>query len=71
MNRKELMEKMGLKDVKHFMQHYLQPTLSAGLVEMTLPDKPKSKKQCYRLTAKGNLIISSVSTKNSNSWRNM
>lgn len=63
MNRKELMEKMGLKDVKHFMQHYLQPTLSAGLVEMTLPDKPKSKKQCYRLTEKGNYIILSASTK--------
>lgn len=53
MNRKELMEKIGLKDVKYFTQYYLQPALSADLVEMTIPDKPKSKNQSYRLTEKG------------------
>lgn len=53
MNRKELMEEIGLKDVKYFTQYYLQPALSADLVEMTIPDKPKSKNQSYRLTEKG------------------
>ena len=53
MNRKELMEAIGLKDVKHFTQYYLQPALLAGLLEMTIPDKPKSKNQSYRLTEKG------------------
>ena len=53
MNRKELMEKIGLKDVKYFTQYYLQPALLAGLLEMTIPDKPKSKNQSYRLTEKG------------------
>jgi hypothetical protein len=27
--------------------------LLAGLLEMTIPDKPKSKNQSYRLTEKG------------------
>ena len=53
MNRKELMEKIGLRDVKYFTQYYLQPALLAGLLEMTIPDKPKSKNQSYRLTEKG------------------
>ena len=53
MNRKELMEKIGLKDVKYFTQYYLQPALLVGVVEMTIPDKPKSKNQSYRLTEKG------------------
>ena len=53
MNRKELMEKIGLKDVKYFTQYYLQPALLVGVVEMTIPKKTKSKNQRYRLTEKG------------------
>jgi ATP-dependent DNA helicase RecG len=37
----------------HFSNHYLAPALEAGLIEMTIPDKPRSSKQRYRLTAKG------------------
>ena len=32
MNRKELMEEIGLKNVKYFTQYYLQPALLAGLL---------------------------------------
>ena len=53
MSRKELMERLQLKDIKNFNLLYLQPALSLGLIEMTIPDKPKSKKQQYRLTEKG------------------
>ncbi len=35
---------------------YLQPALDAGLVEMTIPDKPQSSKQKYRITAAGRAL---------------
>ena len=33
---------------------YLQPAIAGGVLEMTIPDKPTSRLQKYRLTAKGN-----------------
>ena len=53
LTRQELMDIAGLKDRKHFAEAYLQPALDAGLLEMTIPDKPQSSKQRYRLTAAG------------------
>ena len=53
MSRVEIQSKLGLKDEKHFRLHYLKPVLEAGLIEMTIPDKPKSRLQKYRLTSKG------------------
>ncbi|TLU81693.1 MAG: hypothetical protein FDX21_11530 [Chlorobium sp.] len=31
----------------------LEKLIDKGLIEMTIPDKPRSKKQSYRLTEKG------------------
>jgi len=53
MSSQQLMAVMGLKDEKHFRQHYRQAALEAGVIEMTLPDKPRSSKQRYRLTELG------------------
>ncbi|WP_005035574.1 RNA-binding domain-containing protein [Holophaga foetida] len=53
-SRKELQALLGLKDPDHFRLAYLQPALEAGLIEMTLPDKPKSPAQKYRATGKAN-----------------
>ena len=55
MSRDALMIALGLSDRKSFSQRYLQPALQLGLIEMTLPDKPRSKLQRYRLTAAGKL----------------
>lgn len=55
MSAQQLMLAMGLKDEKHFRQQYRQPALSAGMIEMTQPDKPRSSKQQYRLTDLGRL----------------
>ena len=52
-SRKELQEMLRLKNAEHFRKAYLLPAINAGLVEMTLPDKPKSRLQKYRLTARG------------------
>jgi ATP-dependent DNA helicase RecG len=41
------------KSRKHLRETYIHPALAQGLVEMTLPDKPNSRLQKYRLTAKG------------------
>ena len=53
MSRSELMEDLGIKHRVHFGTTYLGPALEAELVEMTIPDKPKSVLQKYRLTEKG------------------
>lgn len=57
MSRQELMERVGLKDRKHFAGAYLQPALDEGVLEMTIPDKPQSSKQRYRLTDKGRQVL--------------
>lgn len=48
----ELMKMVGIKHRPTFLYNYLQPALDVGLIEMTIPDKPKSSKQKYRLTVK-------------------
>ena len=53
MSRQDLQARIGLKHDEHFRLTYLQPTLAAGLIERTLPDKPNSRLQKYRLTPKG------------------
>ena len=52
-SRKELQNLLGLKNAEHFRKSYLLQAINAGLVEMTLPDKPKSRLQKYRLTETG------------------
>ena len=53
MKRAEIQTVLQLKHADHFREHYLQPALSTGLLEMTTPDKPRSSKQRYRLTPSG------------------
>ena len=55
MNREALQNALGLQDRKSFRERYLNPALADGLIEMTLPDKPNSRMQKYRLTDKGRL----------------
>ena len=58
----EMMERLGLKDRHNFNERYLQPALSLGLVGMTIPDKPNSQNQKYRLTAKGIALKNSLTS---------
>lgn len=45
----ELMQFVGLTHRATFQKNYLNPAIEAGLIERTIPDKPKSPKQRYRL----------------------
>jgi hypothetical protein len=56
-SRKELQELLDLKHDEHFRLAYLQPALAAGLIERTLPDKPNSRLQKYRITPKGRAYL--------------
>ena len=56
MSREEIMAVLGLRHRPHFMREYLKPALEAGFVEMTLFDRPNSRFQKYRLTAKGRAL---------------
>ena len=56
MTRNELQKALKLENRGHFLQEYLQPALDRGLIEMTLPDRPTSKKQKYRLTELGRSV---------------
>jgi Fic family protein len=57
MSREQLQRQLGLADRKSFRQVYLQPALEQGLIEMTLPDKPQSKLQQYRITLAGKAVL--------------
>ena len=49
----ELARKVGISQAKDVRRRYLRFLLDMGLVEYTIPNKPNSKLQQYRLTAKG------------------
>jgi Fic family protein len=53
MGRETLQAVLSLSDRKSFRERYLKPALANGLIEMTIPDKPNSRLQKYRLTDKG------------------
>ncbi|MFG3502246.1 RNA-binding domain-containing protein [Pseudomonas sp. NPDC047963] len=52
----ELMAFTGRSNRSKFREQVLAPLLELGLVEMTIPDKPNSSKQRYRLTAAGRVL---------------
>ncbi len=43
-----LLERLGLKSKETLRHNYLDPAIEAGLIEMTVPDKPTSRNQRYR-----------------------
>jgi len=55
--RSELQERLGLSDRKSFRESYLAPALDAGLIEFTIPAKPNSRLQAYRLTETGKAVL--------------
>jgi cell filamentation protein, protein adenylyltransferase len=58
MSRDQLQKAIGLQDRKSFRELYLAPALAAGLIEMTIPEKPNSRLQKYRLADLGRAWLS-------------
>jgi ATP-dependent DNA helicase RecG len=55
---------VGRTNRTKFRDQVLNPLLEAGLVEMTIPDKPRSSKQKYRLTEKGRQVLAAIQEEN-------
>lgn len=62
MTREAIQKAIGIKDRKDFRKRYLHPALSAGVLEMTIPDKPNSRLQKYRLTEKGHRLLQRINS---------
>lgn len=58
--RNELQTLLSLKDRESFRGRYLKPALDRGLIELTLPDKPNSRLQQYRLTPQGRRLADAL-----------
>ncbi len=65
MSRGQLQDSLRLRDRHHFTNVYVRPALEAGLIEMTLPDKPTSQNQRYRRTATGEALARRTMPKDS------
>jgi len=53
----EIMTITGRSDRTKFRHQVLNPLLDLGLIEMAIPDKPRSSKQKYRITEKGRQVL--------------
>lgn len=60
MKRAEIQEALALRHENYFREAYLLPALTAGMIEMTIPAKPTSSKQKYRLTQKGRDLMAKL-----------
>ncbi len=56
----EIMSLRGRIDRTKFRRQMLKPLIDAGLLEMTIPGKPTSSRQKYRLTEKGRDVLAEM-----------
>jgi len=66
----ELMADMGRTDRSKFRKNVLLPLIQDGLIELTIPDKPRSQHQRYRITPVGKKALEEnhplIKTRNKN-----
>ena len=60
MQKSELSKKLGQKSVSGQLNRVVQSLLADQIVEYTLPDKPNSRLQKYRLTDKGRIELTNL-----------
>ena len=59
MSRSELLTGLGLTNETRNARRHLDPLLEAGLIEWTVPDRPNSRLQRYRITDAGRARLNS------------
>ena len=57
---KELLDEVGRSDRTKFKRFVLRVLMDDGVLEWTIPDKPNSRLQKYRLTAKGRTLAAAL-----------
>lgn len=62
---KELRSGLNMTHRHNFRENYIHPALEAGYIEMTIPEKPSSRMQQYRLTDKGKAHLAGSMKKSS------
>ena len=55
--RTDLLSRLGLSNETRNVRRHLDPLIDAGLVERTIPDKPRSRLQRYRITDAGRAYL--------------
>lgn len=60
LSSREIQEATGLRHRETFQRNYLDQIISDSLVERTIPEKPTSRLQKYRLTAKGQALLTEL-----------
>ena len=53
---KDMLDGVGLKDRKNFLEYHLNPAIAEGYVQLLYPDKPRHPRQRYLLTVKGQML---------------
>ncbi|MCF8362386.1 MAG: putative DNA binding domain-containing protein [Prolixibacteraceae bacterium] len=56
-SKEEILNKIGLSNQTKNFNDNIKPAVDSGLLEMTMPDKPRSKNQQYITTDKGKRIL--------------
>ncbi|MCF7920270.1 MAG: hypothetical protein K9N06_10205 [Candidatus Cloacimonetes bacterium] len=59
----DIMKEVGLTHKPTFRMNYIVPALRENILEMTIPEKPNSKLQKYRLTEKGKRLFKQLKMK--------
>ena len=56
-SRKEILSFLGLANQTNNFTPNIKPFIDMGIIELTIPDKPNSRRQKYRLTQKGAKLL--------------
>jgi len=59
----DLLQLADRSDRTKYRNQVINPLIGSGLLEMTIPDKPTSSKQEYRLTEEGKQILKNLNGK--------